>query len=128
MTQAGAAGMLALSVVSVSPAPAGTVHAQITTADAARYDPDESVFVPNFTGRINPFLVDTTWITVADDPRAITPTHEECWTVTRAHHGAFATYVDGVVLAPSGMPLSTTGSYPDDAAPVSSPTGSTILC
>ena len=135
--------MAALLAVSVSLMLTGTAYAQVTTLDSAQYDQDDNVLTLNFTGKINPFAVDMTKITIADEPCAITLTHEEYGAVTRdrlsftihpseahreelskmrnplvrAHSGAFATHIDSIVLAPSDAPLSITGSIPEDVAP-----------
>ena len=122
---------------------AGTAYAQtLATTHDAKYDWEGNVLVLNFTEGINRFMVDMSEITIADEPCAITLTHDEYGAVSRGslsftihlteahrseiskmrepvvrvHPGAFTT-LEGMELAPSGISLSITGDVPEDAAP-----------
>ena len=130
-------------VLALSTLLAGTAYAQImATTHDAKYDWDDNALVLNFTGEINRFVVDMSEITIADEPCAITLTHDEYGAasrdnlsftihlteahrseiskmrepVVRVHPGAFTT-LEGTTLAPSDVPLSVAGDVPDDAAP-----------
>lgn len=131
--------ILALSVLVL----VGTAYAQtLATTHDAEYDWDGNALVLNFTGEINRFRVDMAEITIADEPCAVTLTHEEYGAasrdslsftihlneahrseiskmrepIVRVHPGAFTT-LDGTMLAPSDVPLNVTGNVPDATAP-----------
>lgn len=143
MLGSGKAGMIMLLAVSVSLVLAGTAYAQAATLDGAQYDPDGNVLTLNFTGRINPFTVDMTKITVADASCTLTFTWQEYdragqdrlsiiinpneahretlakmnQPMVRVSEGAFTALEDDTMLGPAAVWLEVAGTIRGDSAP-----------
>lgn len=139
----GGAGMTMLLAASALMVLAGTAYAQAATLDGARYDPNDNVLTLNFTGRINPFTVDMTKITVADASCTLTFTWQEYdrpgqdrlsitinpneahretlakmnQPAVRVSEGAFIALEDGIALGPAAVWLEVAGTTRGDSAP-----------
>lgn len=124
----------------------GTVYAQtpdnIIIMHDAQYSWDDNALILNFTEKINQFMVDMDKISIADGPCAIRLTWEEYGIASQdrmsfsielseahrselakmdapvvvTHGGAFAARGDGVLLAPSSIPLTVKGNATDGPA------------